>query len=498
VDSKINIKKPPKVTGLLYKLGNYFNGKHLRLIEIDPVQGFIRKFTQPENYPNKPSEKWDIQKICKIKYLRSKSSENSHYFCFKLSNSNRIHKFLCNSEKYANVWISYIKSAVQFVKYCDMFKKLSDLKYFNTMYENLIMKANERQVEIRQDSTIHEIRSDPIITNEEEEKIINSKSKILLKNFEFLDHIGSGAFGRVFKVRYIQNNQIYALKAISKAKLLKENTAKYALAERNILPNLDHPFLVKLYFAFQTPKFLYLVIDYCSGGDLVMHLHSKENFTESECKFYLSETLLALESLHLKGIAYRDMKPDNILIFEDGHIKLADFGLAKNITENNMQRAKSFCGSPAYLSPEMIIKKQADTKADIYGLGAVFHELLTGLPPFWDNDNAKMYSKIANEEYIPPSEISLDAQNLLIQMMIKDPEKRPTATELKKHKFFSGINWEKVIQKKLIPPINPADFELIDNDNKDIKLGIIDEDYKNKEEAKDKIPDFSFKNVDIL
>ena len=155
------------------------------------------------------------------------------------------------------------------------------------------------------------------------------------------------------------------MKVLKKDFLIKNNHLKYAITECNVLKQTDHPFIIKLHYSFQTQENLYMILDYCPGGDLNQLLERKEILEENEAKFYIAEIILAIEYLHSHGILYRDMKPENILIAQDGHIKLADFGLAKEgIT--GMALAKSFCGSPAYLAPEMLISKAVGKSADIY------------------------------------------------------------------------------------------------------------------------------------
>ena len=155
------------------------------------------------------------------------------------------------------------------------------------------------------------------------------------------------------------------MKVLKKAFLVKNNHLKYAITECNILRLSNHPFVIKLHSSFQTPENLYMILDYCPGGDLAYHLNKRQIFDESEAKFFIAETILAIEYIHSLNIIYRDLKPENILIDDEGHAKLADFGLAKEgVSDKN--NAKSFCGSPAYLAPEMLQNKGVGKAADIY------------------------------------------------------------------------------------------------------------------------------------
>jgi tRNA A-37 threonylcarbamoyl transferase component Bud32 len=236
------------------------------------------------------------------------------------------------------------------------------------------------------------------INNEEEEaKLIDDSSLtkgINYSSFEILECLGSGTFGKVFKVKLKQTGDIYAMKIINKKYLIKNQQLRYAVTECNVLKQAQHPFIITLHFAFQTPDHLYMILDYCPGGDFSYHI-AKHLFEEDEAKFFIAELILAIEHLHNMDIIYRDLKPDNVLIDAQGHIKLADFGLAKeNVSDNKI--AQSFCGSPAYLTPEMVNRKGVGKAADIYGVGAVLYEMMSGTPPFYAHDLSTMYKNISN------------------------------------------------------------------------------------------------------
>lgn len=161
--------------------------------------------------------------------------------------------------------------------------------------------------------------------------------------------LGNGSFGKVYEAKYLRNNRTYALKVLNKKKLIAKKQLKYAVSEANILKKVNSPFIIKMYFAFQTPMNLYMAIDNCSKGDLSEILIVKGKLNEKTSRFVIAQLILAIQYLHENRILYRDMKPENILIANDGYIRLTDFGLSK---ENNF--SMSFCGSPAYLSPEML------------------------------------------------------------------------------------------------------------------------------------------------
>ncbi len=254
---------------------------------------------------------------------------------------------------------------------------------------------------------------------------IKEGKKICFSSFKILDKIGAGAFGQIFKVQLVDTGQIFAMKSISKDYLFKTKQLKYALNECKILKEVDNPFVIKMHYAFQTPKYLHFVIDFCEGGDLSMHITNKQIFEEGEAKFYIAELVLAIEYLHEKNIIYRDLKPDNVLLGNtifthskhttgrDGHVKLSDFGLAKQIYGQDPPAALSFCGSPAYLSPEMLFKKGANKALDVYGIGTILYELLVGLPPYYDDDMKTMYRNIAYGKLKVPRYVSIEARVVL-------------------------------------------------------------------------------------
>ena len=195
------------------------------------------------------------------------------------------------------------------------------------------------------------------------------------------------------------------------------------------MKRMENPFIVKLLYAFQTPKNLYLVLEHCSGGDIEYHIDQKEVFDEQTSKFFAAEILLALEYLHSKQVLYRDLKPGNILIDEDGHVKLADFGLAKDMGCKCC--TYSFCGSPAYLSPEMFGKEGITFQSDIYQLGNVLYEMLVGLPPFFTSDLDQMYKNISKEQLKVPDIICAEGKDLLHKMLEKDPKRRISIEKIK-------------------------------------------------------------------
>ena len=344
----------------------------------------------------------------------------------------------------------------------------------------------------------------------EEEKniIINNKKGQNHKGIRFEDYIiigllGTGSFGRVFKVKKKDDitQKIFAMKVINKNLLIRRKQLKYAVSECSILKKCDCPFIVKLYYSFQTLENLYMIEEYCPGGDLQYHL--KINLLEEyEAKFYIAEIILAIEHLHDLNIIYRDLKPENILIGEDNHIVLADFGLAKEGVIGN-SLSQSFCGSPAYLPPETVNMKGVGKSGDLYGIGAVLYEMISGTPPFFSNEISELFNKIKNCQLVLHNYFSEDLKDLLIKLLEKDPNKRfgfSNKDEIKKHPFFKGIDWEKLIYKEIKAPINfmkqKSENEKLNKDeieNKMIKnIKFNDVDYTEENKFSKRVKNFSF------
>ena len=199
-------------------------------------------------------------------------------------------------------------------------------------------------------------------------------------------------------------------------------------------------------------------MDFCPGGELFYHLHNLGRFTEEQARFYISEILLGLEYLHSKDIAYRDLKPENILLDLDGHIKITDFGLSKqNISSFDL--SSSFCGSPEYMSPEMLQGQGHGRAVDFYSLGALLYEMLVGVPPYYSQNRSAMYTNILRSELNIPSFVSKNCRDLIVRLLNKVPENRLGyllgAKEVRNHPWFKGVSWGKVKNRKLIPPYRP-------------------------------------------
>uniref|UniRef100_A0A8U7NXA2 non-specific serine/threonine protein kinase n=1 Tax=Corvus moneduloides TaxID=1196302 RepID=A0A8U7NXA2_CORMO len=230
--------------------------------------------------------------------------------------------------------------------------------------------------------------------------------------------------------------------------------------ERDILVEVNHPFIVKLHYAFQTEGKLYLILDFLRGGDLFTRLSKEVMFTEDDVKFYLAELALALDHLHSLGIIYRDLKPENILLDEEGHIKLTDFGLSKESIDHE-KKAYSFCGTVEYMAPEVVNRRGHTQSADWWSFGVLMFEMLTGTLPFQGKDRKETMTMILKAKLGMPQFLSLEAQSLLRMLFKRNPANRLGAgpdgvEEIKRHAFFSKIDWNKLYRREIHPPFKPA------------------------------------------
>ncbi|OQR91891.1 protein kinase [Achlya hypogyna] len=313
----------------------------------------------------------------------------------------------------------------------------------------------------------------------------SAKKGTRIEDFEFLSVIGKGAFGKVLLVRHKTSRQMHAMKIISKQFLVEMNSVEYMKSEREIMTKVNHPFIIGLKYAFQNESKVragvYLIMEYQPGGELFSHLVKEGILLESKAKFYIAEMVLAIEHLHSKGIIHRDLKPENVLISAEGHVKLTDFGLAKQV--NDGDEVFTFCGTQEYMAPEMILGNGYTSAVDWWSLGALAHEMLTGRPPFEaKNKNRKeLHKKILTAKLTLPRWLSQDAHSLLKSLLERNVDKRLGGGKssmfvvrgvqaLKAHPFFKGIDWNAMAQLQVAPPMIPAIRNELDTSNFDAEF----------------------------
>lgn len=337
------------------------------------------------------------------------------------------------------------------------------IKYLFNRFPGLSEKniENLTPLELLQEKNIEiatECKVEPLEIPETEYTL---HERLSSSSFEAIQVLGRGSFGEVYLVKMITTGKLYAMKVLRKEKIIEQNLVKYAMVERNILSTIRHPFIIKLNYAFQSEDKLFLVLDYCSGGNLTYYIGKEKHFTEDMAKVYLCEIILALEELHKNGIIYRDLKPDNIIIDGQGHALLTDFGLSKQGMQDN-SCTNSFCGSLAYLAPEMIKRTGHGKAVDWYLLGVLFYEMLIGFPPFSSMNREQVLKNIENAKLRIPVRVSATARDLIKKLMKRNLNKRlgskNGAEEVKSHPFFADVDWEVVLKKELVPPVIPRNL----------------------------------------
>ncbi len=305
----------------------------------------------------------------------------------------------------------------------------------------------------------------------------------LVRRFEFLHVIGRGYMGKVFVVQERATKRVFALKVIHRAKMRSRNEQQHVRCERDILAELSGesgarcPFVVRLWAAFQDEDQLYLLMDYHGGGDLAGLLAACGRLSEDEARFYTAELIVAMHELHGRGILYRDLKPENILLSSEGHVVVADFGLAKKLERLprvdpgaagngpdgdplalRMLQAttRTFCGTPEYIAPEIVRGEAYGQEVDWWSLGTVLYEMVVGVTPFWSESAGAMYARITGSEALRfPAHVSPTARSLIGQLLERDASKRPGYAGVRSHPFFAGVEWGRVAKSDSQPPYSP-------------------------------------------
>eukprot|EP00047_Mylnosiga_fluctuans_P003960 m.231959 g.231959 ORF g.231959 m.231959 type:complete len:484 (-) comp12284_c0_seq1:193-1644(-) len=274
-------------------------------------------------------------------------------------------------------------------------------------------------------------------------------SRLTMDSFEVLRVLGKGNFGKVLLVRKRDSKRIYAIKALRKQHLRDRGEIEHTVSERKILASNAHPFLVSLKFSFQSEEKLYLGLDYIPGGELFVVLQREGPFPEDRACLYTAMLVLALDYLHKQRIIYRDLKPENILIDMNGFLRLADFGLCKQCGPDF--RTSSFCGTPEYMVPEILLRRTYSCEVDWWALGALLYEMLMGLPPFYDTDVQTMYQKILTQP-LSCEGLSPMSSSLIHGLLQRDPTVRlgvRSSQDVFRHGFFAGLVWQDLFDKKI-------------------------------------------------
>lgn len=294
-----------------------------------------------------------------------------------------------------------------------------------------------------------------------------------LTDLRVLATLGVGGFGRVELVQIASDPaRSFALKQMKKSQIVETRQQQHIMSEKEIMGEANCDFIVKLYRTFKDRKYLYMLMESCLGGELWTILRDKGHFDDSTTRFYTACVIEAFDYLHSRNIIYRDLKPENLLLDVTGYVKLVDFGFAKRLQHG--RKTWTFCGTPEYVAPEVILNRGHDISADYWSLGVLMFELLTGTPPFTGADPMKTYNIILKgiDAIEFPRNITRNA-NVLIKKLCRDnPAERlgyqkGGISEIQKHKWFDGFNWEGLRGRTLSPPIMPKVRGVTDTSNFD-------------------------------
>ena len=284
----------------------------------------------------------------------------------------------------------------------------------------------------------------------------HSHKKVKLEDFEFIRLIGIGTYGKIYVASKKSSNKLYAIKILNKKNVHNKFELQNIKTERTVLAKLNHPFIQKLYYAFQTKGNLYFITQFMHGGELNYHIYKEPNnyFSEEKARFYASEIILAINYLHKNNCIYRDLKPENVLIDITGHIKLIDFGLSK-LCEGYPCKTRTLCGTPEYLAPEVLFEKEYGIEVDWWSLGVILYEMLSGYLPFKIIPSEKVTKNIYKKRIKMFKHFSKNAENLIKRLLEYNPKKRITFDGIIKHPFFKGTNWDKIEKLETNPPFIP-------------------------------------------
>uniref|UniRef100_A0A3P8YKR2 Protein kinase C n=1 Tax=Esox lucius TaxID=8010 RepID=A0A3P8YKR2_ESOLU len=283
-----------------------------------------------------------------------------------------------------------------------------------------------------------------------------NKPRLTIDNFVFHKVLGKGSFGKVLLAELKGRGQFFAVKALKKDVVLMDDDVECTMVEKRVLALAwDNPFLTHLYSTFQSKEHLFFVMEYLNGGDLMFHIQDKGRFDLYRAMFYSAEIIIGLQFLHSKGIIYRDLKLDNVMLDKDGHIKIADFGMCKeNVFGDN--RATTFCGTPDYIAPEILLGQKYTFSVDWWSFGVLLYEMLIGQSPFQGDDEDELFESIRMDVPHYPRWITKEAKDLLEKLFERDPSRRlGVVGNIRGHSFFKTLNWMALEKREVDPPFKP-------------------------------------------
>ncbi|KDP26512.1 hypothetical protein JCGZ_17670 [Jatropha curcas] len=398
-----------------------------------------------------------------------------------------------DDESLSNTTKQKVAAAKQYIEnhYKEQMKNLQERKERRTILEKKLADADVSEED--QNNLLK------FLEKKETEYMRLQRHKMGVEDFELLTMIGKGAFGEVRVCREKTTDHVYAMKKLKKSEMLRRGQVEHVRAERNLLAEVDSNCIVKLYCSFQDDEFLYLIMEYLPGGDMMTLLMRKDTLTEDEARFYVAETVLAIESIHRHNYIHRDIKPDNLLLDRYGHLRLSDFGLCKpldcstiqegdfSVVSNNQSAqnegpaapkrtqqeqlqhwqknrrmlAYSTVGTPDYIAPEVLLKKGYGMECDWWSLGAIMYEMLVGYPPFYSDDPMSTCRKIVNWKthlkFPEEAKLSPEAEDIISKLLCNVSQRLGSkgADEIKEHPWFEGIEWDNLyrMEAAFIPEV---------------------------------------------
>ncbi|KAL7113119.1 hypothetical protein ACP275_04G044000 [Erythranthe tilingii] len=387
-----------------------------------------------------------------------------------------------SSEEASNLTKQRVAAAKQYIEnhYKEQMRNLQERRERRNLLEKKLADADVSEED--QNNLLK------FLEKKETEYMRLQRHKMGADDFELLTMIGKGAFGEVRVCKEKNTGSVYAMKKLKKSEMLRRGQVEHVKAERNLLAEVDSNCIVKLYCSFQDEEYLYLVMEYLPGGDMMTLLMRKDTLTEDEARFYVAETVLAIESIHKHNYIHRDIKPDNLLLDRHGHLRLSDFGLCKPLDcstiqedfsvgdsfngtsrsddrsapkrtqqeqlqhwqKNRRMLAYSTVGTPDYIAPEVLLKKGYGMECDWWSLGAIMFEMLVGYPPFYSDDPMSTCRKIVNWrthlKFPEEAKLSLEAKDLISKLLCSVNQRLGSkgAGELKAHPWFNGVDWDNI------------------------------------------------------
>lgn len=312
----------------------------------------------------------------------------------------------------------------------------------------------------------------------------------ILKNYRLIHLLGEGAHGKVFLCQKVlpkgvpsskKSKKYYAIKLLDKKHIIDRNELEHTKAEKLVMKHVHHPFIVGLKYSFVTNNSICFVMEFMKGGELFQHLKRIKRFSENQTKFVAACIILALGHLHNHDYIYRDLKPENVLFTEKGYAKLTDFGLAKCLKEESL--ATTFCGTPEYMSPEVILNRGCNRTVDWWALGILLYEMVYGIPPFYDKNVQQMYKNTVLRplQFRNYAKLSKEGKDFLTKLLAKNPNERlgfeAGSLEAMDHPWLKDFDWCSLMDQTLDPPYHPM---------------------KNRKDWKENFGEFTKKNINDI